>query len=345
MHPTLPRRPALVIGHRGACALRPEHTLASYQQAIDDGADCIEPDLVSTADGVLVARHENEISGTTDVARRAEFAGRRRSQTIDGQTLTGWFTEDFTLAELKTLRAIERIPQHRPANKAYNGRFEVPTLEEILQLAARARARTGRPIAVYPETKHPSHFQALGLALEPPLLAALAAHGLTEADAPVYIQSFEVANLLAMRPHTRVPLVQLLGEPQARPADFVRAGDPRTCADLATPAGLAFIAGYAQAIGPAKDAVIPRDAADRLGHPTRLVAQAHAAGLQVHAYTLRPENPFLPAELRRGDLASPSEHGDLAAEIRAYLAAGVDGFFTDHPGVGRQVVDAWPATG
>ena len=336
----LPRRPALVIGHRGACALRPEHTLASYQQAIDDGADCIEPDLVSTADGHLVARHENEIGGTTDVARHPEFATRRRTQTIDGQTLTGWFTEDFTLAELKTLRAIERIPQHRPANRAYDGLFEVPTLEDILQLAATASARTGRRIAVYPETKHPSHFQALGLALEPPLLAALAAHGLTEADSPVYIQSFEVANLLAMRPHTRAPLVQLIGEPQARPFDFVLAGDPRTYADLTTPDGLAGIAAYAQAIGPAKDAVIPRDAANRLGPPTRLVQQAHAAGLLVHIYTLRPENPFLPAELRRGDPASPTDHGDLAAEIRAYLAAGVDGFFTDHPGTGRQVANA-----
>lgn len=328
----------IVIGHRGASAWRPEHTLAAYQRAVDDGADYIEPDLVITRDGVLVARHENEIGGTTDVASRPAFADRRTTKTIDGTALTGWFTEDFTLAELKTLRAVERIPQHRPGNVAYNGQFEVPTFDEVLALAQRASRDTGRTVGVYPETKHPSHFQRLGLALEPPLLAALARHGLTGPDAPVFIQSFEVSNLRALRQQTQVPLIQLLGAPAQQPFDAVLASARLTYADLATPAGLQGIAQYAQGVGPAKDWVIPRDAQQRLAPPTRFVADAHACGLLVHVYTLRPENPFLPAELRRGDTASLSERGDLAAEARAYLEAGVDGVFTDDPGVLRPLI-------
>lgn len=332
----------IVIGHRGASALRPEHTLAAYQKAIDDGADFIEPDLVITRDGVLVARHENEIGGTTDVASRPEFAQRRTTKTIDGAALTGWFTEDFTLAELKTLRAMERIPKNRPANTAYNGWFEVPTFEEVIALAQRASRETGRTVGIYPETKHPSYFQRLGLPLEPPLLAALEAHGYTGPDAPVFVQSFEVGNLRALRQHTQVPLIQLYGAPSERPFDGVLAQTRWTYGDMATPTGLREVARYAQGVGPAKDQVIPRDAHNRLAAPTRLVADAHACGLQVHIYTLRPENPFLPADLRRGNPEAVSERGDMAAELRAYLAAGVDGVFTDDPAVARQVLPLGP---
>lgn len=336
-----PTRP-IVIGHRGASALRPEHTLAAYQKAIDDGADFIEPDLVITRDGVLVARHENEIGGTTDVASHPEFVRRRTTKTIDGTAITGWFTEDFTLAELKTLRAVERIPKNRPANTAFNGRFEVPTFEEVIALAQRASHETGRTVGIYPETKHPSYFQRLGLPLEPPLLAALEAHGYTGPDAPVFVQSFEVGNLRALRQQTQVPLIQLYGAPSERPFDAVLAQSRWTYGDMATPTGLREVARYAQGVGPAKDQVIPRDAHNRLAAPTRLVADAHACGLQVHIYTLRPENPFLPADLRRGNPEAVSERGDMAAELRAYLAAGVDGVFTDDPAVARQVLALGP---
>lgn len=332
----------IVIGHRGASALRPEHTLAAYQQAIDDGADFIEPDLVITSDGVLVARHENEIATTTDVASRPEFAARRTTKIIDGTPLTGWFTEDFTLAELKTLRAIERIPLNRPANVAFNGQFPVPTLQEVIDLAQQASRQTGRTIGIYPETKHPTFFQTIGKPLEPPLLDVLAHNGYTEANSPVYIQSFEVANLRALRSRTRVKLVQLYGGPTQQPHDFVVANDPRTYGDMATAAGLREVASYAQGVGPVKDLVIPRDASNHLGTPTAFVANAHANQLAVHIYTLRPENPFLPANLRRGDVVSASARGDMAAEVRAYLAAGVDGFFTDDPAVARQVLPLPP---
>ena len=330
----------LVIGHRGASALRPEHTLASYELAIELGADVIEPDLVATSDGVLVARHENEISGTTDVAAHPEFAARRTTKSIDGANVTGWFTEDFTLAELKTLRAKERIPANRPANTAYDGRFPIPTLQEVIDLARAKTAETGRTIAVYPETKHPSHFKAIGLPLEKRLVDALHANGYAGRRAPVFIQSFEVANLKEMRALTDLPIVQLLSG-SGRPDDFRRAGDARTYASMTTPAGLREIAAYADGIGPSKEMVIPRDTQNNLAAPTALVADAHAAGLVVHPYTFRPENPFLPASLRRGDTASPSTRGDLAAEITAFLQAGVDGVFTDDPGVGRAAMDAF----
>ena len=339
----------LVVAHRGASALRPEHTLEAYRQAIADGADAIEPDLVMTRDGVLIARHENEISGTTDVAARPEYAARKASKTIDGVPVTGWFTEDFTLEEIKTLRARERIPMNRPANAAHDGRCQVPTLQEIIDLAA-AGGDGGRVIGIYPETKHPSYFRAIGLPLEPALVAQLERNGYAERGAPVMIQSFEVANLKALRGMTRLRLVQLIGNPNDPPArngvprnkpyDFIAAGDARTYADLVTPAGLEEIAGYADIVAPHKDLVIPRNAARNLGTPTSLVAHAHAAGLQVHAWTFRPENPFLPGALRGANPASPSERGDSVAEIGAFLRAGVDGFFTDDPALGRAAVDA-----
>ena len=335
----------LIIGHRGASGYLPEHTLASYFIAIQQGADYIEPDLVSTRDGVLVARHENEIGGTTDVAQHAQFAPRRCTKSIDGETITGWFTEDFTLAELKTLRARERLGELRPANARFDGQFAVPTLTEILGLVsaldgerARLARERGEPapprIGIYPETKHPSYFAALGLALEAPLLATLARHGYDGRNAPIFIQSFEVGNLRALRERTTLPLVQLMSASGA-PYDFVLQGESRTYQQLAMPAGLAEIAGYADAIGVEKLMVIPHTAEDELGVPTALVADAHRAGLAVHAWTFRAENYFLPVTERRG--ADPAASGDLATELRAYLAAGVDGVFCDHPDVAVRV--------
>jgi glycerophosphoryl diester phosphodiesterase len=324
----------IVIAHRGASGERPEHTLAAYALAIEQGADYIEPDLVSTKDGVLVARHENEISGTTDVESRPEFAARRTTKAIDGQAVTGWFTEDLTLAEIKTLRARERLPHLRGTR--FDGKLEVATLDEVLELVASANARLGRTgrdrIGVYPETKHPSYFAALGLALEPPLLAALRRHGLDTGDAPVFIQSFETANLQALARQTRVALVQLVAA-SGRPYDLEARGDPRTYADLVRPEGLLGIARYARGIGVEKSLVLPRDPQGRLGPPTTLVADAHRAGLFVHVFTLRAENEFLPPELREG--TAPGGLGDLRAEARAFLQAGVDGYFTDHPAEGR----------
>ena len=330
----------LVIAHRGASALRPEHTLEAYARAIDDGADAIEPDLVSTRDGVLVARHENEISGTTNVADKPEFADRQATRLIDNVSTTGWFTEDFTLAELQTLRARERIPLNRPASTAFNDRFVVPTLQAVIDLAKARTRETGRTIALYPEIKHPGYFRSIRLPLEKRLVDALHANGYQDRSAPVFIQSFEVASLKQIRLLTDLRTVQLLAG-RGRPEDFRLAGDARTYADIGSAAGLREVAGYASGIGPDKSLVIPRTARNRLDTPTSLVADAHAAGLFVHPYTFRPENPFLPAELQRGVAASPSEQGDLAAEISAFLRAGIDGFFTDDPATGRAALDAF----
>lgn len=337
-----------VFGHRGASAYRPEHTLASYDLAIAMGADFVEPDLVSTKDGVLVCRHENYIGGdssaivggdTTDVASHPEFAARKTTKVIDGVSLTGWFVEDFTLAELKTLRAKERLPQLRPANAGYDGRFEVPTFQEMIDLVKKREMETGRRIGIIPETKHPSYFQSIGLALEEPLAKALKANGYDSADAPVFIQSFEVANLVKLRSMTKARLVQLVEAPTARPQDFVIAGDKRTYADLMTPAGLKQLRAHADAIGPEKGWIIPRDAAGNLLAPTTLVADAHAAGLLVTPYTFRPENYFLPLNLRKGD--DLRAYGDDAAEFAAFLKAGVDAIFADAPDRARAAVDAF----
>jgi glycerophosphoryl diester phosphodiesterase len=323
---------SLVIGHRGASGYRPEHTLASYELAARMGADYIEPDLVTTKDGVLVARHEPEIGSTTDVSTRPEFAARRVTKDLDGVPVTGWFTEDFTLAELKTLRAVERLPAVRQESTMYDGRFQVPTLAEVLELRARLSRELGREIGVYPETKHPTHFQRLGLALEPPLVATLRRFGLNGANAPVFVQSFETANLRQLRRlGLRTQVVQLLGATGA-PYDFVVAGDPRTYADLATPDGLAWIARYADGLGPDKGQVIARAADGTLSSPTALVGDAHRAGLLVHPYTFRAENSFLPSELRRGE--NPADFGRAIDEQVAFLRAGVDGLFTDQPDVG-----------
>ncbi len=327
-------RPPTVIGHRGASGYRPEHTLASYELAIRQCADIIEPDVVSTSDGVLVVRHENEISGTTDVASRSEFAGRRTTKTVDGVILTGWFTEDFTLAELRTLRAKERLPQIRPGNTAYDGKYQIPTLAEVLDLARHSRTCSGKPVGVAPETKHPSYFAGLGLALEEPLVAELEAAGLNRPLSRVVIQSFEVGNLQRLNQITDVTLVQLI-DCSGAPWDFRAGGDPRTYADLVTAEGLRKIARYADEVGVCKDVMIPRDAAGFLTEPTAVIKDAHAAGLEVVGWTFRRENSFLPADFRVG--TDPAGIGDLAGEINTFLDAGMDFFFTDNPDIGYQV--------
>jgi len=332
----------IVVGHRGASGYRPEHTLEAYRLAVALGADYIEPDLVPTKDGVLVARHENEIGGTTDVATRPEFADRRTTKVVDGVSFTGWFTEDFTLAELKTLRAKERIPDIRPQNTAYDGLYEVPTLQEVIDLAREESRRTGRTIGIYPETKHPTYFDSIGLSLEEELVRVLTRNGLNRPNAKVFVQSFETTNLreLAGPLKLRTPVVQLIAGSGA-PYDLVAAGDPRTYTDLIAPAGLAEIATYADGIGPDKNRVIPRDASGTLTSPTTLVDDAHGAGLLVHPYTFRSENTFLPLDFRIG--TDPRAYGDAIAEYLVFYEVGVDGVFSDNPDVAVAARDAFLA--
>ncbi len=320
----------LVIGHRGAAGYRPEHTLASYELAARMGADYVEPDLVSTKDGVLVARHENEIGGTTDVAAHPEFADRKTTKTIDGAAITGWFTEDFTLAELKTLRAKERLPAVRQRNTIYDGLFEVPTFQEVIDLTKRLSRELGRTIGIYPETKHPTYFRSIGLPLEPALVRTLDRNGLNTRRARVFVQSFETANLKALSHELRVPLVQLLDAKDLRPADVVAAGSTTTYGDLATPAGLRAVARYADGVGPSKDYIVPRSATGESLAPTTFVDDAHAAGLVVHPYTFRNENQFLPLELRSDGGVDSNAYGNAIAEDRRFFALGVDGIFTDN---------------
>jgi glycerophosphoryl diester phosphodiesterase len=336
----------LVVGHRGASALRPEHTLASYRKAIEDGADIIEPDLVSTKDGVLVARHENEISGTTNVKEVAKFADRKTKKTIDGVQIEGWFTEDFTLAELKELRARERIPKERPDNTQYNDQFEIPTLAEVIALAREMSASTGRTIHLYPETKHPTYFQSLNLPLEDRLIATLRANDFSARQATVYIQSFEVANLKALREkigdsQPNWKLVQLMDDRTRKPYDFVKAGDERTYGDLMTEAGMREIATYANGVGPYKLTIINVDGSGNFQEPSDLVRNAHLAKLLVFPYTFRPENAFLHAPLKAEGPDSTRNPSGSVSEIQAYLKAGIDGFFTDDPALGRQAVDTF----
>ena len=331
----------LVIGHRGASALRPEHTLASYGKAIADGADFIEPDLVMTRDGVPVARHENEIGGTTDVAQHAEFAARKTTKTIDGHAVTGWFTEDFTLDELKTLRARERLPELR--STAYDGQFQVPTLDEIIDFVATESATSGRVIGIIPEIKHGTYFQKIGLPMEDRVLAILAAHAYTR-TAPVEIQSFEIANLRYLRgklgkSHSNIHLLQLIDDAGERPYDVVVAGGQLSYGDMMKPAGLREIATYADAIGPNIRAIIPLAADGTLGKPTALVRDAHAARLELHPYTFRPENHFQARNFWQGNDPRTFNEAGSVAEIRAYLDAGIDAFFTDDPALGRKALD------
>ena len=336
------RAEPIVIGHRGASGYRPEHTLASYRLAIRLGADYVEPDLVSTKDGVLVARHENEISGTTDVADHPEFADRRTTKTIDGRAVTGWFTEDFTLAELKTLRAKERLPEVRPDNTRYDGRFEVPTFQEVLDLVKEESRRSGRRIGVYPETKHPTYFDSIDLSLEEPLVRTLRRNGLDKSRSKVFIQSFETGNLRDLDEMTKAPLVQLV-DAQGAPYDLVAAGDPRKYADLITPDGLDEIAEYADGLGANKELVLPRDpGSGATGEPSALVGDAHAEDLIVHVWTLRDENQFMATNFRRG--TNPNAKGDIFAEVTAFLEAGVDGVFADYPDSAVDARDEWVGT-
>ncbi len=327
-HPAKP----LVIAHRGASGYRPEHTLAAYALAARMGADFIEPDLVTTKDGVLVDRHEPEISQTTDVASRPEFAARKTTKTIDGAELTGWFTEDFTLRELKTLRAIERIPALRPGNTAYNGYYRVPTFQEDIDLAKRLSKELGRPIGIYPETKHPTYFRSIGKPLEPALVKVLKRNRLNTKRARVFVQSFETSNLKALHKQLRVPLIQLMDSADLQPADVAAAGQGTTYGDLATAAGLKGIAAYAQGVGPNTNLIVPRNADGSSGAPTTFIADAHKAKLLVHPFTFRRENTFLPLERRSS--ADPAGIGDLVGEIRKFIDLGVDGYFTDNADLG-----------
>ncbi len=306
----------LVIGHRGAPGYLPEHTLAAYDLAIDQGADFIEPDLVISKDGVLFARHENEISGTTDVAEK--FSGRRTRKVVDGRAVSGWFSEDFTAVELKTLRARERLPFR---NQTHNGRFPIPTLREVLELARRKTRETGRTVGIYPETKHPTYFRSIGLPLEEPLVKLLREFGHDNPGAPVFIQSFETGNLRALKQRIRTPLVQLLWRPGRRPFDHAATGDPRTYGDLLTQEGLAGIARYASGIGLPKKWLLSAPAGSA-GEPSNaLVEMIHRAGLRVHVYTFRNEARFIAA----GDKQDPR------SEYLRFFRMGVDGVFSDYP--------------
>ena len=337
----------IVVGHRGASALRPEHTLASYQKAIDDGADFIEPDLVSTKDGVLVARHENEIGGTTNVSVLSQFADRKKTKIIDGTSLTGWFTEDFTLSELNQIKARERIPALRPDNVQYNDQFNIPTLEQIIELAENHYKKTGKVVGLYIETKHPTYFQKQNLSLEDPILKTLAKYQYTRDIAPIYLQSFEVNNLKYFKDQLTLhktlkyaKIIQLYDEKSLSPADFVAQGIKTTYGDMATAQGLTDVAKYANGVGPWKPYIFN----ETYTAPSDFVKNAHTVNLKVHPYTFRPENNFLANNLKCStattDASKRCEAG-ANKEYEMYFKAGVDGVFTDDPGLGRKAVDAY----
>lgn len=336
----------IIVGHRGASALRPEHTLAAYQKAMDDGADFIEPDLVSTQDGVLVARHENEIGGTSNVSTLAQFKNREKTKIIDGVSIKGWFTEDFSFQELnQNVKARERIPEYRPNNTQYNDQYAIPTLEQIIDLAEQNYKKTGKIVGLYIETKHPTYFQKIGLALEDPLLKTLAKHPYTRDIAPIYLQSFEVTNLKYFKQQLTLhkslknaKIIQLLDTPTASPADFVATANPQKYLDLAQPAGLKQIASYADGVGPSKTYIFSNTDQNTT---TSFVKDAHAVGLKVHPYTLRPENGFLPNYLRCSQVATEQCTTGSLKEFERFFNAGVDGVFTDHPALGRQALNTF----
>jgi glycerophosphoryl diester phosphodiesterase len=328
-----------IYGHRGASGYRPEHTLASYRLAARMGADYIEPDLVSTKDHVLVARHEPAIGATTDVADHPEFASRRTTKVIDGVTYADdWFTEDFTLAELKTLRAKERLPDLRRHNTLYNGRYTIPTFQEVIDVRDQLSRELGRKIGIVPELKHSTYFRSIGLPLEEPLIQTLRRNHIDNREGKVTVQSFEVSNLKSLsRQLPGVPLVQLLDAKANKPGDVLAAGGSLTYGQMATPAGLRDIARYADVASPSKDYIVPRDASGRSLAPTTFVADAHAAGLDVVAYTFRAENTFLPLELRSD--ANPADYGNLFAELKQFFDLGVDGVFTDNADIAKAARD------
>lgn len=314
----------LVIGHRGASGYLPEHTLEAYKLAVDQGADYIEPDLVPTRDGHLVARHENDISQTTDVAARPEFAARKVTKTIDGRQVTGWFTEDFTLAELKTLRALGR----NVASREHDGRFGLVTLPEIIAAVQTWEKGLGRRIGLYPETKHPSYFRAWGLPLEERLVKTLHEAGYQGPEAPVIIQSFEVSNLKRLKEMTQLPLAQLVDDSGA-PQDWVEARDRRNYRDMLKPEGLREIATYASIVAPYKGLLMTRDPLGEWQQATPVIGDAHRVGLKVHSWTFRAENQHLPPSFRKGTNADSS--GDLSSEVSRFFKAGLDGVFSNHP--------------
>jgi glycerophosphoryl diester phosphodiesterase len=336
---TLDKRPPIIIAHRGASGHRPEHTLSSYRLGIEMGADFIEPDLVMTKDGHLVCRHENEIGGTTDVATKPGFADRKAIKIIDGERFEGWFTEDFTLAELKTLRCRERLPQLRPANMVYDGLDEIPTFGEVLALLKGRATPSGRSLGIYPETKHPTYFERIGLSFDDPLLRALRDAGLDNQTAPIFIQSFEVGNLKRLAALTKAPIIQLVAE-KGGPAD----NPATTYAAMTSDAGLATIATYAAGIGPQKSMIIPLARDGTALDPTDLVGRAHRANLALHPWTFRVENYFLPKNMQRGDgndVRYPSFPGDMADECKRFLDLGVDGLFSDSPGLAVAARESW----
>ena len=339
----------LVIGHRGTAGHLPEHTLEGYALAIELGADYIEPDLVATKDGVLIARHEPNMIATTNVSQLPQFASRKRTAIVDGVAEEGFFASDFTLAEIKTLRAVQAAGER---DQGFNGRFQIPTLDEVIHLAKRKSDEEGRTIGIYPETKHPTYHQNLGLALEDRLLAVLQRHGWNHRSAPVFIQSFEQANLKYLRTKTSVRLVQLVdaddvapdgtitfAAPFDRPYDWAVAGRAGTFGDLLTPLGLAEVRTYADGIGPWKPYLIStacvtvvagacadingdgkvNDADRKSLPPSAVIANAHAQGLLVHPYTFRNEQRRLASNFA----------GNPVNEYLAFYEAGVDGLFSD----------------
>ncbi|KAJ0411213.1 hypothetical protein ATCC90586_003852 [Pythium insidiosum] len=343
------KRRTLIVGHRGASGYRPDHTIESYTLAIEMGADYIEPDLVITKDGVLIARHEPNIIGTTDVSSRPEFADRKKTIKVDGVEEAGFFVSDFTLAEIKTLRAIQPMADR---DQSFNGKFLIPTFEEVIELAQRKAKEIGRPIGIYPETKHPTYHQQLGLPLEDKLLATLTKYGWNDAQAPVIIQSFEPTNLRELRKKTKVQLAQLVDggdwDPKTgtmfadtRPYDWVVAGRNGTNLDLLTPAGLKEVASYANIVAPWKrylvNAVAGKIGEDGKGADAngdgkvtdadykmvpnqKLFDDAHAAGLKVHTWTFRDESYRLGLDYK----------GDPAEEYIQFFKLGLDGLFSDH---------------
>ena len=323
------KKTPLVIAHRGASGERPESTLLAFRQAIAEGADFIEPDLELTKDGHLVVRHENEISQTTDVASRPEFAARKTTKDVQGQKVTGWFTEDFTLAELKTIRCRERLPKLRPGSAKFDGQEQVPTYQEVIDLAKSEAKRLGRVIGTYPELKHASHFAALGLPMEGRLADILKKNGLNSETAPVFIQCFDVEPLKTMKTLVKCQRIQLVS-PSGAPVD----SKATPYKDMVSASGMKTIAAYAHGVGPEYTMVIPT-VDGGLGPATSLVKDAHAAGLAVHPWTVRAENYFLPPKLRNG--TDPAAHGDVDAVYRALLASGIDGLFSDFPGLWAKV--------
>jgi glycerophosphoryl diester phosphodiesterase len=340
-----PSAKPLLLAHRGASALRPEHTLAAYAKAIADGADFIEPDLVVTKDGVLVARHENFMSETTDIATRPEFASRKTKKTIDGAPHEGWFVSDFTFAELKTLRAVERLATVRTISRGYDGQFQLLSFEEIIDFVAAEAAARGRVIGLVPELKHSTYFASIGLPLEDRFIATLRAHAYTR-TAPVQVQSFETANLKALRKTLGRPdnvrLMQLVvngGKADAmRPADVVAANGTLTFGEMTSARGLRDIAAYADIVAPPTRGVIPLGPDEKLAHPTGLVNDAHRAGLLVHTWTFRPENMFLAADFRNDAGAAARNEAGSVAEMRRYLETGIDGLFSDDSALARAAI-------